>query len=64
MACKYICDACGKESSAFLGYEDWIKPENWFIRPHLDRFQDACSVDCVDKLKKMFPEKVTETGGV
>lgn len=62
MSCKYICDSCGKESPACLGYEDWIKPDDWFIRPYLDRFQDACSAECVSKLKDKFPDAVTEGG--
>jgi len=56
MSCKYFCDSCGAEAAATLGpFDDWIKPASWFIRPYLDRFQDACSEKCVEKLKEEFP---------
>ena len=52
MACKLICDACGKEEAGIIGIEGWKKPEKWFQRPFVDRFQDACSWKCVLKLRK------------
>ena len=53
MACKYICDGCGKEVSAtsYAGNTSrWFKPHNWFQRSDADGIQDACSRECVDKI--------------
>ena len=51
MSCKYICDGCGKESSAIhCGSGEWYKPNNWFQRSDKDGPQDACSRTCIDKI--------------
>lgn len=59
MGCKYLCDNCGKEEKPCLGFEDWIKPEKWYIRPYIDDFQIACSQECAAKLQEKYPEKLS-----
>jgi hypothetical protein len=32
MAVEYICDGCGKRTSAEKGWNGWFKPSKWFQR--------------------------------
>ena len=50
MACKFICDGCGREASAVHNQIDYFKPGSWFQRSDKDGIQDACSRDCIDKI--------------
>ena len=52
MACKYICDGCGKEVSAihYGNSTGWHKPGSWFQRMDDDGPQDACGRPCTDKI--------------
>jgi hypothetical protein len=52
MACKYICDGCGKEMLAGNNGRDYLKPSSWFQRGDEDGIQDACSRECIDKISK------------
>lgn len=55
MACKYICDGCGKEAAAVFykhGDRQWHKPESWFQRRDEEGPQDACCRECVDLISK------------
>lgn len=52
MACKFVCDGCGKEEqgtemSLGIGY---IKPFKWFQRKDDDGVQDACCRECIEKI--------------
>jgi len=47
MACKYVCDACGKECYANHNGRSWFKPYTWFQRSDDDGPQDACSRECI-----------------
>ena len=49
MACKYICDGCGKEAPAERTH-NWFKPSSWFQRSDDDGIQDACSRECIQKI--------------
>lgn len=53
MACKYICDGCGKEAEA-VHYDrlGWSKPPSWYQRSDKDGPQDACSRACIDKISE------------
>jgi len=53
MACKFICDGCGKEQFAGYNGRDWVKPKLWFQRSDDDGPQDACSRECIDKISKL-----------
>lgn len=53
MACKIICDGCGKEVDAVhypKGASGWHKPRAWFQRQDKDGPQDACSRECIEKI--------------
>lgn len=50
MACKYICDGCGKEAPASGNWNGWHKPSSWFSRGDDDGPQDACSRECIKKI--------------
>lgn len=50
MACKFICDGCGKEEKAIDNGRDWVKPSLWFQRGDDDGIQDACSRECIQKI--------------
>jgi len=50
MACEYICDGCGKREPAEKGGGHWWKPSLWFQRSDKDGIQDACSLECIDKI--------------
>ncbi len=53
MACKFICDGCGKEEKAIQDYDGrWNKPRDWYKRQDEDGCQDACSRDCIDIIAK------------
>ena len=53
MACKYICDGCGKEAKATSSeYSGYDKPHSWFQRRDKDGAQDACSRECIEKIAK------------
>lgn len=55
MACKYICDACGKEKpGAFYpnGTRGFHKPHDWYERQDKDGIQVACSRPCIDAIAK------------
>lgn len=56
MACKYICDGCGKEENAYFTWERWKKPADWYQRPYTVSHHDACSPECVELIKKEFPD--------
>lgn len=58
MACKYICDGCGREEPGIPGAHEWRKPHNWFQRSDEDGPQDACSRECI----KRIAEKSGKTG--
>lgn len=60
MACKFICDGCGKESSAYFNGLQYFKPGSWFQRADEDGPQDACSRECIDTIAK----KTGKTGVV
>lgn len=59
MACKFICDGCGKEVAALLSYVNWDKPKEWLQRRDADILVDACSREClkriIERIKKSFP---------
>ncbi len=50
MACKYICDGCGKEAPAIMGRYEFFKPRSWFHRVDEDGIQVACSRECIDRI--------------
>ena len=51
MACKYICDGCGKEEMAIQSpYGDFFKPKDWFQRSDKEGIQVACCRNCIDKV--------------
>ena len=52
MACKYICDGCGKEESATEINGKYHKPSSWFIRGDKDGVQVACSRTCIEKISE------------
>lgn len=52
MACKYICDGCGKEQSSDVVNGEHFKPRLWFQRGDEAGVQDACSRPCIDKVAK------------
>lgn len=56
MSCTFKCDGCGKEKSAYFTWEGWTKPANWYQRPYIVSHHDACSSECVEKIKKEFPD--------
>lgn len=58
MACKFICDGCGKEEPATQTHTDFHKPRLWFQRSDKDGIQVACSRDCIEKIS----EKTGKTG--
>lgn len=60
MACKYICDGCGKEERAEASNGNWFKPRRWFQRSDSDGIQDACSRECI----KTIADKSGKTGVV
>lgn len=51
MACKFICDGCGKEAPA-VSYKErgWFKPTKWYQRGDEDGIQDACCRECIEKI--------------
>jgi len=50
MACKFICDGCGKEAPGSAYNHNWHKPNSWFERSDGDGIQTACSRECIDKI--------------
>ena len=50
MACKFICDGCGKEEVAIDNGRDFFKPHGWFKRADQDGIQIACSRPCIDRI--------------
>lgn len=48
--CKFVCDGCGKECTAFWNGHDYFKPASWFQRADDDGPQDACSRECIEKI--------------
>lgn len=56
MSCTFKCDGCGKEESAYVNREGWTKPADWYQRPYIISYHDACSPECVEKIKKEFPD--------
>lgn len=52
MACKYVCDGCGKEQAAVPVPETglWIKPHSWYERSDDDGIQTACCRECIEKI--------------
>ena len=50
MACKFICDGCGKEAPAENNGRDWFKPSHWFERSDDSGIQTACSRECIKKI--------------
>lgn len=57
MACKFICDGCGKEAEVKY-LNGWWKPSNWFQRSDDEGAQIACSRECIDKVA----ERTGKTG--
>jgi hypothetical protein len=47
MACKFICDGCGKEAPGEHNGRDWFKPRAWFERGDSDGIQTVCSRACI-----------------
>jgi len=47
MACKYICDGCGKEKPADENWNGYHKPRQWYERSDDDGVQVACSRECI-----------------
>jgi hypothetical protein len=52
MACKFICDGCGKEEPGYYNGQDWFKPHNWFERSDKDGAQTVCSRPCIETVAK------------
>lgn len=54
MACKFVCDGCGKEVPAryYASSYDYTKPIDWFQRGDKDGIQDACSRECIEIIAK------------
>jgi hypothetical protein len=52
MACKFICDGCGKEEQGEHGRGSWFKPRVWFERSDDDGIQTACSRACIETIAK------------
>jgi len=52
MACKFICDGCGKEAPAISNGHNWFKPELWFERSDEDGIQTVCSRKCIEVVSK------------
>jgi len=53
MACKFICDGCGKEERVVISPDKvFRKPQSWFGKGEAEDFQLVCSLECVDKLKE------------
>ncbi|HTQ47474.1 MAG TPA: hypothetical protein VMI75_32180 [Polyangiaceae bacterium] len=51
MACKFICDGCGKEAPGYYSpAHNWHKPLHWFERADEDGPQTVCSRECIDKV--------------
>lgn len=52
MACKFICDGCGKEIDGVFYNHDWHKPASWYERSekHDSGVQTACSRECIEKI--------------
>jgi hypothetical protein len=63
VSAKFVCDCCGKQA---LGVEYaskpgmWFKPLGWFIRSAKTGTQDACSLDCLQKLSRGADECPTD----
>jgi len=51
MACKFICDNCGKEQEAVTVRGNYVKPRSWYQRRDKDtgKIQDACCRECAEK---------------
>jgi hypothetical protein len=53
MACKFICDGCGKEVNAiFIHPGGYFKPNSWYQRQDKDGSQEACSRKCIEEIAK------------
>ncbi len=52
MACKIICDGCGKEENGEYANHSWHKPHQWYERKDEDGPQTACSRQCIDLIAK------------
>lgn len=50
MACKFICDGCGKEAPSENMPHGHFKPRSWFQRGDKDGTQDACCRECIEKI--------------
>jgi hypothetical protein len=50
MACKYICDGCGRERTGLPTLGGYSHPPEWFQRGDDDGNQDACSRECIDTI--------------
>lgn len=49
MACKFICDGCGKEAPGYYAPSHmWCKPSEWFERSDGDGPQTVCSRACIE----------------
>ncbi len=53
MACKFICDGCGKEEPAEQNHMgNWFHPRDWYERSDKDGIQTACSRGCIELIAK------------
>lgn len=50
MACKFICDGCGKEIKVGRFPGGYFPPHSWFSRSDDDGGQEACSRECIKKI--------------
>ena len=61
MACKFICDGCGKEAPGYYSANhSWHKPLDWFERSDNDGPQTVCSRPCIE----LVAAKTGKTGVV
>jgi hypothetical protein len=49
MACKMICDGCGKTEDAIQMNGEYVKPSSWYQRTYKNKYVLlACSQGCFD----------------
>lgn len=54
MACKFICDGCGKEVTVKRDPGGYFPPPIWFSRADEKGGQEACSRECIKIAAKKF----------
>lgn len=51
MSATVTCDGCGKTAPMSPGgVKQWFQPYSWYSRQDDDGLQDACSLQCIEKV--------------